>query len=277
MAEIMGEGVGEIFSKKYFGIPFPVILVGVVGVAFVAKKLIASKNQDAESLPATEGYAMDVSGNKFASAYTGQAGGVPFGSGSLMNAGASGVSAITPVTEINNEGWLRRATEKLNLLGQWNVTEIQTALQAYISGGKLDQRQAAMVQQAVNVEGLPPLNINPGNPVNPNQPHEIVGLIAPGNSPAVFAQWDDGSLHLFENANEFGSVVASNPKLQYRDGTPKIRIVPQSDPIFANADYGPNWTKDTYYEQVTKTYQQGDPNWRPYWADPNYIASHSAA
>jgi hypothetical protein len=275
MAEVMGEGIGEVFGKKYFGIPFPVILVGVVGIAFVAKHLIASKQQNVESQPATEGYATDVSGNKFASAYTGQAGGVPFGSGSLTSAASSGVAAITPPTEINNEGWLRRATEKLNLLGQWNISEIQTALQTYISGGKLDQRQAAMVQQAVNVEGIPPVNINPGNAVNTNIPHNIVGLIAPANSPAVFAQWDDGSLHLFENSNEFDSVVATNRNLQYGDGTAKIQVIQANDPIWANADWGPNWTKDTYNQQVTSAYNQGNPSWQPYWASSSYIQQHA--
>src|SRR4051812_4196771 len=98
---------GELFSKKYFGVPFPLILVGVGGTAFLIRRLIKGQENAADVdsyTPEGEGYAMDVSGNKFASAYTGQAGGVPFGSGSIGNALASGVSPVTSPTEINNEG-----------------------------------------------------------------------------------------------------------------------------------------------------------------------------
>lgn len=233
---------GNLMEKKYAGIPFPLILVGVAGTAFIIRKLVKSKAaaNDASS-PQGEGYAMDVSGNKFASAYTGQAGGVPFGSGSLTNAGSSGVSAISPVTEVNNEGWLRRATEKLNLLGQWNVTDIQTALQTYISGGKLDQRQSAIVQQATKVEGIPPLNVNPGagSATGYDIPTLQRFIQQPGNY-AIFGQYSDGSVKWIPNPQDLYSTAASSGNSNLYDSTKDQVIVHQitaADPLWQTTPY----------------------------------------
>jgi len=240
-ANAVMEKAGEIFGKKYFGVPFPVILIGVAGAAYVVRRMIKGNEAAKEAAPATEGYAMDVSGNKFASAYTGQAGGVPFGTGSLTNAGASGISPITPATELNNEGWVRRATEKLNLLGQWNVMDIQTALQAYISGKQLDQRQAAIVQQATMVEGIAPINIIPGGvaeaveTITDRTSPEIVGLVGGTNNGAIWARYSDGTLIGVSDANQLQKIVDSNPsRFKNSDGSWKIDYRPGSDPIFKN-------------------------------------------
>jgi len=258
MAEIMGESAGDIFGKKYFGIPFQVILVGVVGVAFVAKHLINSKKNAAtvdSTAPATEGYATDVSGNKFASAYTGQAGGVPFGSGSLTNAVASGASAVTPATEINNEGWLRRATEKLNLLGQWNVTDIQTALQTYISGKPLDQRQAAIVQQAVKVEGLAPVNVNPGTVSGTGT--KVMRYLNPAGTPSIFAEFSDGSVRWIQDPQQFAALVAANPDVPQ---SPDVLAI--SDPIWSTSDV--YQSKSTDYLRTSAGYKGTSPAYSPY-------------
>lgn len=273
-ANAVMEKAGEIFGKKYFGVPFPVILIGVAGAAYVVRRMIKGNEEAKVAAPATEGYAMDVSGNKFASAYTGQAGGVPFGSGSLTSAAVSGVSAITPATEMNNDGWVRRATEKLNLLGQWNVMDIQAALQAYISGKQLDQRQAAIVQQATKVEGIAPVNVTPGGVTQSSS--SVVRIISPANSPVAFAEYADGSVKPFNSMAELESIAANNTALQYNDGTPKIVVLQQDDPTWNRADYSP-WGGQEAFKQSVIAYQQGDSNWTPYWATPSYIYSHNTA
>jgi len=249
------EKAGEIFGKKYGGIPFPVILIGVGVTAFAIRKLIkgqqASKTVDSQPVD-PNGYVVDASGNKFASAYTGAGGGVtPFGAGSLTSAASTGIAAITPVTETNNEGWFRRASEKLSGAGMWDPVFIQTALMKYISGAPLNQRELAVANQAVKMEGQPPINVNPGESqiVDTTSPTGFVQNIGTGD---VYQTFSDGSLRILPGGNAlitapgyskpvygwwpaFDAIVQGD-RGKYVDSTGNVRVEKRAsnDPIFTN-------------------------------------------
>lgn len=223
---------GDLFDKKYFGVPFPLILVGVAGTAYVVRRLIKGQEnaKDVDSYtPEGEGYAMDVNGNKFASAYTGQAGGVPFGSGSLTNALSSGAAAITPPTEINNEGWLRRAAEKLTNSGMWDATFVQTALQKYISGTDLNQRENAVISQAIKMEGQPPINVKPGN-VQGNDSGYVatpVRILRNNATGGIYLEYSDGTLHHVTDMVEWAKLRGPNGIVKDLD----VVEISSNDPI----------------------------------------------
>jgi hypothetical protein len=236
---------GELFGKKYFGIPFPVILFGVAGTAYVIRRMVKGNEsaKTVDSAPVPEGYAMDVSGNKFASAYTGQAGGVPFGSGSLTSASASGVSVATPPTEIDNVPWTRRAAEKLAAGNMWNSVEVQRALTAYITGQNLDAKQTAIVNQAIKMEGQPPIPLAPGGTSASSQ---LVGLVNPTGTVGIFGKYSDGSLVWLGDGNQTANTIA-NMKANGIDTN--VTQLPINDPIWQRADVNLNPTsqKSLYY------------------------------
>lgn len=269
MAE--GEGIADaakgLWDKKFIGLPFPVILIGVAGTAYVIRKLKTKQSAAQTAASGENGYVVDSSGNKFASAYTGAGGGVtPFGTGSITDAISSGANAVTPATEVNNEGWLRRATEKLQGLGQWNVTDIQTALATYISGGDLNQRQTAIVDQASKVEGLPPINVTPGK--NTTSSTSVIRYLNPAGNAGIFAQYDDGSVRWIQDAQQWDAIKANNPNVDT-----KVQTVAVSDPVWRNADVVQS--KNKQYLVSEATYKQPGDKYSNYtildsWADAPY-------
>jgi hypothetical protein len=101
-----------------------------------------------------------------------------------------------------------------------------------------------------------------------------VQLIAPANSPAVFAQWEDGTIHLLSNAAELDSVVATHPQLAYNDGSPRINVLPAADPLFASGvDYGNLGLAG--YQSAVQSYTQGNSAYQPFWANSSYVAQHA--
>jgi hypothetical protein len=226
---------GELFGKKYFGIPFPVILGGVAVAAFVVRRMVKGQERSEDAAEPTEnGYVLDASGNKFASAYTGTGGGVglPFGSGGLTNASGTGTSP-TPVTEINNEGWLRRASEKLTDAGMWDPIFVQTSLAKYVAGVKLNQREQAVASQAVKMEGQPPINVDSSESGDLAATPVPVRIVQNTNG-AFVTEYSDGTVRLIRSPAELRALTGQDivrPGVATSTGL-KVDILQENDPFW---------------------------------------------
>lgn len=218
----------DLLGKKYGPLPFGAWLGIAAVTAYVVRRMIKGQESARDAEMTESAYVLDTQGNKYPSAYTGTGGGVPFGSGSLNSAGSSG-SSVTPPTEINNESWLRRAAEKITKAGMWDAVFVQTALQKYISGGTLDQREKAVVNQAISMEGQPSVNVVPGKVAT----NRIVGFVRPSGKVGVFAQYDDGSLVWLGDGFATGRALES-AKSQGIDTN--IKEIPVNDPIWQNSN-----------------------------------------
>lgn len=232
-------GAKNILAKKYGPLPFGAWLVVIAVTAYVARRLVKGQqaSKDAEASLSPEGYVVDSQGTEFPSIYKGTGGGVYSGVGSVYGAGSSG-SSVTPVTEVNNEGWLRRAAEKLASAGQFDNIAVQKALQTYISGGDLDQRQSAIVNQAIKAEGQPPINVNPGKQ-STGPWANVLGVVTPAGNAGQFLEYTDGSLVWIRDPGELSALRTARPEL---DLTPKIMALGdlrwrQSD-VYQNPNLG---------------------------------------
>jgi hypothetical protein len=164
--------------------------------------------------------------------------------------------------------WVNQATAYLASVG-YDGTKANQYLNAYASGVQPTGEAKRYVQLALQVFGSP----TSAAAIVPTQ-HTIVNLVAPANSPAVFAQWEDGTIHLLSNSQELDSVVATHPALAYNDGSPRISVLPAADPLFANGvDYGSLGLSG--YQQAVAGYTQGATNYQPFWANSSYVAQHS--
>ena len=219
---------GELLAKKYGPLPFGAWLA-IIGVgAFVARKYVAS-NKAAKAVASDEGYVVDSSGNKLASAYTGTSGGgTPFGTGVITSAAAQQGSVTSP-TEVNNFGWVKRAGDQLKNAGMWNPLDVSAALTKYITGEALNSREQAIVNQAITMEGQPPVNVFGGELDNSGVTAQR--FVQPAGNAGVFIQYSDGSLKWVRDGNEYASLVESDPE---KFG--KINVLPVSDPLWRNSD-----------------------------------------
>ena len=254
--EVMDKA-GELLGKKYGPLPFGAWLGIIAVTAFVARKYVAS-NRNAKAVASEEGYVVDSSGNKLASAYTGTAGGgTPFGTGVVTSA-ASQQGSVTSPTEIDNKGWVRRAAEKMQQAGMWNPLDVQSALMKYIFGESLNQKEQAIVNQAITIEGQPPVNVFGGDldQPDPGSPSPT-GVFTPAGNAGVFVQWSDGSLSWVRDPAERAALQKSYPTLNFSN--PTIRAI--SDPI---------WKKSDVYQQKSKDYLEAERREKAVWRNPNY-------
>jgi hypothetical protein len=246
---------GELLGKKYGPLPFGAWL-GVIAVAgFVGKRFIAS-NKTANAAQSQEGYVVDSSGNKLASAYTGTAGGgTPFGTGVLTSA-SSQQGTVTSPTEIDNTGWLKRASDKLATAGMWNPLDVQSALTKYIVGEGLNTKEQAIVNQALKVEGQPPVSLYPGD-LQPDQPSTPVptGVFTPAGNAGVFVRWSDGSLTWVRDPSERDALAKAYPTLNFAN--PTVKAI--SDPI---------WKTSDVYQSQSKDYLNAEKTAKADWAGP---------
>lgn len=246
MAEnLVMERAGDILGKKYGPLPFGAWL-GIVAVAAYATRRLIKGNQaakDASTNSDSEGYVVDSSGNKFASAYTGTVGGgaTPFGTGSVTSAASSGTAA-TAATETDNTGWARRAAEKLQSANMWNPLDVQGALARYITGESLNDKQSAIVNQAIKMEGQPPVALYgvDTNSANSSTYTPTIVRFVTGYGPnkqAVFAQYSDNSVRVLRSSDELYSVAknSNNPSLfNTASGKVVMTTLPSDDPIWGN-------------------------------------------
>jgi len=218
---------GELLSKKYGPLPFGAWLA-IIGVgAFVARKYVAS-NKAAKAVASDEGYVVDGTGNKLASAYTGTGGGgTPFGTGVVTSA-ASQQGTVTSPTEVNNLGWVKRAADKLKEAGMWNPLDVSAALTKYITGQSLNSREQAIVNQAITMEGQPPINVFGGELDNSGVTAQRI--VQPAGNAGLFIQYSDGSLKWIQDANEWVALKQSDEKFS------QINVLPVTDPIWRNSD-----------------------------------------
>lgn len=245
----------DLLGKKYGPLPFGAWLLIAAGVAYATRRLIKGQ-QDANAAAPESAYVLDSQGNKYPSAYTGTGGGVPFGSGSVSSAGVSGSSTATPPTEINNESWFRRAVEKLAQAGMWDTVTVQQSLMKYISGGKLDQRESAIVAQAIKMEGVPPVNISVGAGSS-GSGATPVRIVKPAGNAGQFIQWSSGALTWIRDPNEMQALKNSLGK----DFNYTPVILPIGDPIWMNADV---------YQQRSREYLETEAMNKKNWQETAY-------
>ena len=251
---------GELLSKKYGPLPFGAWLA-IIGVgAFVARKYVAS-NKAAKAVASDEGYVVDSSGNKLASAYTGTSGGgTPFGTGVITSAAAQQGSVTSP-TEVNNRGWLKRAADKLQSAGMWNPLDVQSALTKYITGEGLSSKEQAIVNQAITMEGQPPVSLNPGELTQADPGlAKPVRVLRPAGNAGIFTQWSDGSITWIRDPAEKDALAKAYPSLNF--GSPLVLAT--SDPTWKNADV---------YQSKSQDYLKAEALQKSSWNDPTMSPS----
>ena len=219
---------GDILGKKYGPLPFGAWLGIIAVTAFVARRLVKG-NAEAKQVTADEGYVVNSNGQAFPSAYKGTGGGVPFGSGTVTSA-SSTQGTVTPITEVDNNGWLKRAAEKLRNANMWNPLDVQSALTKYVTGQGLTNREQAIVNQAITMEGEPPVNVYGGENDN-SWGVSAMRVIQPAGNAGLFIEYSDGSVKWIQDGNEWRSLVESDPE---KFG--KINVLPITDPIWRNSD-----------------------------------------
>lgn len=235
--EVMDKA-GELLGRKYGPLPFGAWLGIIAVTAFVARKYVAS-NRNAKATASDEGYVVDSSGNKLASAYTGTAGGgTPFGTGVVTSA-ASQQGSVTSPTEIDNRGWLKRAADKIQAAGMWNPLDVTGALTKYITGEALNQREQAIVNQAITMEGQPPVSVYGGDTNGGSWGVTAQRIIQPAGNAGLFIEYSDGSVKWIQDINEYLSLKQSDPT---KFG--KIDVLPISDPIWRRSDVYANRSAD---------------------------------
>lgn len=249
-------GAKDLLGKKYGPLPFGAWLIIIAATAYVARRFVKGQqaSKDAEANLSPEGYVVDSQGTEFPSIYKGTGGGVYGGVGSVYGAGSSG-SSVTPVTEVNNEGWLRRAAEKLAAAGQFDNITVQKALQTYISGGDLDQRQSAIVNQAIKAEGQPPINVNPGKQ-STGPWANVLGVVTPAGNAGQFLEYTDGSLIWIRDPGELSALRTARPEL---DLTPRIMAIGDA-----------RWRQADVYQSQSKDYLAAEAREKSAWKNTEY-------
>lgn len=248
-------GAKNILAKKYGPLPFGAWLVVIAVTAYVARRLVKGQQaaKDAEANLSPEGYVVDSQGTEFPSIYKGTGGGVYPGVGSVYGAGSSG-STVTPVTETSNEPWLRRAAEKLQAAGMWDPVFVQSALGKYISGADLNQREQAVVNQAIQVEGQPTKNVV-NSSASQYTTANVVRFIRPTGKAGEFAEYSDGSVRWLGDADSQNAAKAD----AYRRGIdPTAVVLPITDPIWKQADV--YQSQSQYYLWAERWANYVDPN-----------------
>lgn len=252
-------GAKSILGKKYGPLPFGAWLVIIAVTAYVARRMVKGNAaaKDAAESQAPEGFVVTGTGDHIPSAYKGTGGGTLIGSGSLYGASPSGVSA-TPITETSNEPWLRRSAEKLQTAGMWDPVFVQAALGKYISGGDLNQREKAVVNQAIAMEGQPTKNVV-NSSASQYTTANVTRFIRPAGKAGVFAEYSDGSVRWLGDADSQQTAQAD----AYRRGIdPTPVVLPITDAIWKQADV----------YQSNSDYYLWSERWASY-VDPNQYKS----
>jgi hypothetical protein len=224
------EKAGDILGKKYGPLPFGAWLVIIAVTAYGVRRVLVTRASATDTAATDEGYVVDSNGNMLPSAYKGAGGGLPFGSG-VNTSSQSDIAPVTGPTEIDNSSWVRRAAEKLQTANMWDAISVQSALIKYTTGENLNDRESAIVNQAIKMEGQPPVNVYGGSKASSGVSGVAERLVRPAGNSGVFVQYSNGVLRWLPNSNEITALQKSDP-----DKFGKIVLLPVSDPLFQNSD-----------------------------------------
>lgn len=252
------DGAKAVLGKKYGPLPLWVWLIIIGGTVYGVKKFQSAKGAadladaaDASTIsqnPLSTGGLVTPKANATGSIYGG-------GTGAT---GGSTTGSYGPNTPDSNEAWLSRALSTLASNGKYDPYAIQMALSTFLSGFSVtDPTQRAIVSDALAAVGSPPspfTDNNGGGGTPQGGDPELVRFIRPGDSPAIYAEYSDGSVRWVQHPKEMNAIVQSNPAAYLNaDGSWRVTVLPQEDSIFQRATLGVSQSEfDAQVAQIVK-------------------------
>jgi len=252
------DGAKAVLGKKYGPLPLWVWLIIIGGTVYGVKKFQSSRPAevlaDAEDAATVGSTSVSTGGLVTPKA---NATGSIYGGGTGAMAGAN-IGSYGPNRPDTNEAWMSRALSTLAANGKYDPYAIQMALSTFLSGFSVtDPTQRAIVSDALAAVGSPPSPFkdnNGGGGTPQGGDPELVRFIRPGDSPAIYAEYSDGSVRWIQHPKEMDAIVKSNPAAYLNnDGTWRVTVLPQEDSIFQRATLGVSQAEfDAQVAQIVK-------------------------
>lgn len=237
------DGAKAVLGKKYGPLPLWVWLIIIGGTVYGVKKFQSSRSAevlaDAEDAATVGPTSVSTGGLVTPKA---NATGSIYGGGTGATAGAN-TGSYGPNQPDTNAAWMSRALSILAANGKYDPYAVQMALSTFLSGFSVtDPTQRSIVSDALAAVGSPPspFQDNTGGGGTPaSGDASLVRFIRPADSPAIYAQYSDGTVRWIQSVPEMAAIAGSNESAYKNpDGSWRYDVLPQQDPIFQRAVLG---------------------------------------